>query len=164
MSRLSSADTPTTEVDAPEETPVDTARQELVERLAAELGDGLLESVVDNGDVWVRVRRDAWRATAEACKAALAMDYFCFLSGIDWMPSASPNPEESVSTEVEGVEDEEPAEPAAEPEPEPAPSGAASATEGWTTGVAGGDTRFQVLLPLTATDPHTVPDPAQEPS
>ena len=155
MSRLSSADTPTTEVDAPEETPVDTARQELVERLAAELGDGLLESVVDNGDVWVRVRRDAWRATAEACKAALAMDYFCFLSGIDWMPSASPNPEESVSTEVEGVEDEEPAEPAAaEPEPEPAPSGAASATEGWTTGVAGGDTRFQVLLRLYSTTSH----------
>jgi len=27
-----------------------------------------------------------------------------------------------------------------------------------------GDTRFQVLLPLTATDPDTVPDPAQEPS
>jgi signal transduction histidine kinase len=27
-----------------------------------------------------------------------------------------------------------------------------------------GDTRFQVLLPLTATEPHTVPDPAQEPS
>ncbi|MEU6231344.1 ATP-binding protein [Streptomyces sp. NPDC047042] len=27
-----------------------------------------------------------------------------------------------------------------------------------------GDTRFQVLLPLTATDPDTAPDPAQEPS
>jgi NADH-quinone oxidoreductase subunit C len=156
VSRLSSADTPTADVEAAEE-PVDTARQELVERLTTALGDGVVESVIDKGDVWVRVRVDAWRAAAEACRSVLAMDYFCFLSGIDWMPSTQPNPEESVETVIEGEEgDEAEAQAEAEPEAEaePAAEAAAPAADGWTTGVAGGDTRFQVLLRLYSTTTH----------
>jgi NADH-quinone oxidoreductase subunit C len=149
---LSSADT-----EAPEETPVDTARQALVETLGAELGDALVESVVDKSDVWVRVRADAWADAARACRDKLAMNYFCFLSGIDWMPSSAPNPEDSVTSDIEGVEDEEAAAPEVEPEPEPEPEPAAPAAneqDGWRTGVAGGDTRFQVLLRLYSTATH----------
>jgi NADH-quinone oxidoreductase subunit C len=150
---LSSADTPTAELEAPEEAPVDTARQEIVERLTSELGDGVVESVIDKGDVWVRVRTDAWHAAAAACRNLLGMDYFCFLSGIDWMPSAAPNPEVA-DVEVEGAEGEE-AEAAAEPEEEPEPEPVQEATgDGWTTGVAGGETRFQVLLRLYSTRTH----------
>ncbi len=151
---MSSADTPTAEIEeVPAEAPVDTARQELVDRLASSLGDGLLASVIDKGDVWVRIRADAWHDAAVACRDALAMDYFCFLSGIDWMPSAAPNPEVA-DVEVDG-DDAEEAVPEPEPEAAPEPEAeAAPASDGWTTGVTGGDTRFQVLLRLYSTATH----------
>jgi len=85
VSRLSSTDTPTEEEAAPE---VDTARNELVARFTAHLGEGLLESHVDPGvDVWLRVSRESWLEAAEFAKSGLGFGYFSFLSGIDWMPS-----------------------------------------------------------------------------
>ena len=57
-------------------------------------------------------------AAAEVCRDALGLDYFCFLSGIDWMPSA-PNPEESVSTDISAdADDAEDEDAAAEAEAE----------------------------------------------
>ena len=86
------------------------------------------------------------------------------------MPSA-PNPEdaETLSVEPEAEADEAPdaeeaAEAEAEHEAEPQPSEAGTVAafetaedepaEGWTTGVAGGDTRFQVFARLHSTGRH----------
>ena len=161
MSPLSSADTET-----PAEPEVDAIREELLGQLQERLGDAVVGSEIAKGDIWLRVAPDAWRRTAEACRE-LGFDFFCFLSGLDWMPSA-PNPEdaETLSVEPEAEADEAPnpeeaAEAEAEHEEEPQPSEAGSVAafetaegepdEGWKTGVAGGDTRFQVFARLYST-------------
>ncbi len=118
--------------------------RDILEVLRTELGEGFVESHAQRGDLWVRVRADAWKRTAEVCRRQLGFDYFCFLSGIDWMPHTWPNPKV-----VEGDgEGEEPA----QPEPEPSPP----TREGgkYETGVAGGDTRFQVFARLYSTTRH----------
>ena len=130
------------------------------------LGDAVVGSHIHAGDLWVRVRREDWRRTVEACKG-LGYDFFCFLSGLDWMPSA-PNPEdaETLSVEPEAEEDEapapEPAEGAGEQQHDEATPAGAVATEdttpetdgdegGWKTGWGGGETRFQVFARLLST-------------
>ena len=159
---MSSADTEEQQ-QAPE---VDTARQQVLDELTAALGEAIVESHIENADLWVRVRAQDWRRAAEACKS-IGFVYFDFLSGLDWMPSA-PNPEdaETLSVEPEAEADEAPnpeeaAEAEAEHEEEPQPSEAGSVAafetaegepdEGWKTGVAGGDTRFQVFARLYST-------------
>ncbi len=136
------------------------ARQEALDALKATLGDAVVGEDVHAGDLWIRVLASEWRRAVEACKAA-GFNYFDFLSGLDWMPSA-PNPEdaETLSVEPEADADEAPnpdeaAEAEAEHEAEPQPSEAGTVAafetpggepaEGWQTGVAGGDTRFQVF-------------------
>ena len=112
----------------------DPVREGLVERLTAALGDDkVVGSLVDKGDVCVRVDRSAWRAAAQFLKEH-GFSYFCFLSAIDWMPSAE------LSTRYEQVY--QPAEGAAGAEAEEGAAGA------MTTGTAGGDTRFQVFMRL----------------
>jgi NADH-quinone oxidoreductase subunit C len=136
------------------------ARQQVLDELKAALGEAVVGEEIHAGDLWIRVPRSEWRRAAEACKS-VGFDYFDFLSGLDWMPSA-PNPEdaETLSVEPEADADEAPdaeeaAEAEAEHEAEPQPSEAGTVAafetaagepdEGWTTGVAGGDTRFQVF-------------------
>jgi NADH-quinone oxidoreductase subunit C len=145
---------------------VDAVRQGLLDELTAALGDAVVGSHIQAGDLWVRVRREDWRRAAEACKS-LGFEYFDFLSGIDWMPSA-PNPEdaETLSVEPEADADEAAdAEAAAEAqaehdaEPQPSEAGTVAAYEiaegepesGWKTGWAGGETRFQVFARLHST-------------
>lgn len=151
MSRLSSA-----EVVADG----DQARARL-DALVTELGDDAVGSeVVRNGDVMVRVTAAAWKRAAEVCKAH-GYDYFCFLSGLDWMPSTAPNPRASVSDELDTGDDEAPGA-AADEEPEPEPAAAEPEAEpelpagglGYPTGVTGGDTRFQVFARLYSTARH----------
>jgi NADH-quinone oxidoreductase subunit C len=68
--------------------PGDGLREGIVQQLREVLGDALLDSLVKPGDdVWVRVRTDSWRAAGMALRDVVGCDYFCFLSGIDWMPS-----------------------------------------------------------------------------
>ncbi len=68
--------------------PGDGLREGIVQQLREVLGDALIDSLVKPGDdVWVRVRTDAWRAAGLALRDVVGCDYFCFLSGIDWMPS-----------------------------------------------------------------------------
>ncbi|MDQ3569579.1 MAG: NADH-quinone oxidoreductase subunit C [Actinomycetota bacterium] len=112
----------------------DSTRQQVVEALKAELDDAVVASEVSGGDVWVRVDRTAWRQAAEACRRRLDMDYFCFLSGIDWL----------VNPELSGEKRWDPAGEAPEPE-----TGAED--EGYQTGVTGGETRFQLLARLYST-------------
>jgi NADH-quinone oxidoreductase subunit C len=120
--------------DAPE---VDEARQGVLATLADALGDALLDSHIAPGHaLWVRVDRDAWVATAEAAKFRLGCTFFDYLSAIDWMPSPWGRYEDA---EV-GVG--------------PTPFDHDAAFE---TGVAGGDTRFQIMCRLANVRRHTEP-------
>jgi NADH-quinone oxidoreductase subunit C len=161
---LSSADTTETAETAeaveaaPESDPV---REALLDALTQELGDAVVGSEINRGDLWVRVRADAWKRTAEVCRDRLGFDYFCFLSGLDWMPSA-PNPEESVSTDISADADDAPDDAAAaeaeaaqeQPIADDAESAEPSPDGTPVTGVAGGDTRFQVFARLYSTTQH----------
>ncbi|MEO6121779.1 MAG: NADH-quinone oxidoreductase subunit C [Acidimicrobiales bacterium] len=120
----------------------DALRETMADTLRRSLGDGVIGSEIAGGDLWVRVRRTAWKRTAEVCRNELAMDYFCFLAGLDWLENKDLGGEKvwdpdggAASAEVvEGADDAG----------EPAPPEAAVRV----TGVAGGDTRFQVLARL----------------
>ena len=144
MSRLSSAadeGTATTPADEAGGTDADPLREELVAALRQHLGDAVLASEIAGGDVWVRIDRSAWVKAAEVLRHTMGMDYFCFLSGIDWMinPDLSGekiwDPDGGASLEGgEGMDDGGAADEAAE-----------QADAGLKTGVAGGDSRFQLL-------------------
>jgi len=118
----------------------DSTLQQLVEVLKAELDDSVVGSEVAGGDVWVRVDVDAWLQAAQACQRRLDMDYFCFLSGIDWLDNPDLSGEkrwdpDGGATQGDAAADDGDAEPEG----------------GLQTGVAGGDTRFQVLARLYST-------------
>jgi NADH-quinone oxidoreductase subunit C len=108
--------------------PVDELRQGILAALQKELGDAIVAHEVANGDLWIRVTKEAWRTAGDIAKRQ-GFDYFCFLSAIDWLP----NPDLS----GEKIWDPD--------------ATAADGTTGSTaqaTGVAGGDTRFQVFARL----------------
>lgn len=111
----------------------------LLADLESHLGPSLLESQIERGDLWVRVDREAWQRTAEVLRHEMAMDYFSFLSGIDWMPHTWPNPKVA--------DEEDPSEPETIIE-EPAEDGGDGRYE---TGYAGGQTRFQVFARVHST-------------
>ncbi len=163
MSRLSSAEPGEPQDQAQAEEPQEDEQEEkahpLADALADELGDDVVGRETRNGDAWLRVRPEAWRRTAEVCKR-LGFDYFCFLSAIDWAPATSQTRGE-VAAGVEGGDEEE-----AQPGPSGDQEAAAYASttgeeesEGgpgaWETGVAGGETRFQVLARLYSTREKT---------
>jgi NADH-quinone oxidoreductase subunit C len=112
---------------APEPDPV---RDPILAALTAALGDEVLGSVVAKGDLTVRVANGAWRRTVQWCKDQ-GFTYFCFLSGIDWLPDPD------AASRYENVY---------------APAAEEAAPTEMTTGVAGGDTRFQVFARLYDTD------------
>ena len=133
------AEAQATPEDEPAPREPDPLRDPIVEQLRAALGDDVLGSEVLKGDVTVRVANGAWHRTAEWAKSK-GFTYFCFLSGIDWLPSAD------AATRYENVY-------AAGATDEEAVDGAGGAGETQrTTGYAGGDTRFQVLLRLYDVD------------
>lgn len=109
--------------------PTDEQRDALVAVLADALGSGLVESHVEPGvDVWVRVTADAWVETATVLRDRCAMTYFNFLSAVDWMPSP-------YGRDMDAQVD-------LSPEASDESDAPADALE---TGVAGGETRFQLL-------------------
>ena len=129
MVRLS--DTSTTDADTePKALPGDGLREGVVDLLRNALGEDLLDShLVPNDDLWVRVDRSVWRRTGEVLAAA-GFDYFCFLSAIDWLPSPWGRGEDDPD----------------DPPPE-------RSTE-IVQGVAGGETRFQLLARLNDVHRH----------
>lgn len=135
---MSSTDNGTDAAETPELPPTDTVREEMLATLQAALGDAILGSHVDRGDLWVRVANASWKQAAQVCKEQLACDYFCFLSGLDWLPNPVGNAEKvwlPAGETIEGDETEE-------------------APTTMTTGLAGGDTRFQVFARLYSTTRH----------
>jgi NADH-quinone oxidoreductase subunit C len=121
-------DTPVaTEEAAPAEEPVETdpVREALVEQLAAQFKDGIVDTHIAKGDLWVRVANDKWHDVVAFCKTTLNMRWFDFLSGLDWLNN--PN----LSAEKLWDADAAPATP-----------------ELIARGYAGGDTRFQVMCRL----------------
>jgi NADH-quinone oxidoreductase subunit C len=134
----SEADAPPAEADAPPaeaKAPVDEVRRGLVDTMRAALGEAVLDEHIAGGDAWVRVAASSWAAAASVAKHQLGMTYFCFLAGIDWKQA------DLTATQLWDPE----AEPSADPGDGPG---------AWTTGVAGGETRFQVMCRLYNTVTH----------
>ncbi|MEO7397367.1 MAG: NADH-quinone oxidoreductase subunit C [Ilumatobacteraceae bacterium] len=112
------------------ELPGDALRERAVDTLRAALGDALIDSLVKPGDdVWVRVRADSWRAAGHALRDKLGMDFFCFLSAIDWMPSPYGRSEDEPGAVIERRTE---------------------IVQGYT----GGESRFQMLARVSSTTSH----------
>jgi NADH-quinone oxidoreductase subunit C len=128
VSQLSSdttSDTPIAEL------PGDALRERAVDQLRSAIGDALIDSLVKPGDdMWVRVRTDAWREAGMALRDAVGLDYFCYMSCMDWLPSPF------------GRGEDDPTQPPVERSTE--------IVQGYT----GGETRFQMLVRLTSTKLH----------
>jgi NADH-quinone oxidoreductase subunit C len=131
------AQAPAEEAPAPAPREPDPVRDPVVAALREALGDDVLGDEVARGDMTVRVANGAWRRTAQWCKDH-GFTYFCFLSGIDWLPDPEAASRYENTFSGAGAEADADAEPAAPAE--------------ITTGVAGGDTRFQVLCRLYDVD------------
>ena len=122
---MSSSDSAAVDTDA-SATDTDAEAEALLARIRGALGEAVVGSHTASGDVWVRVERDRWAELARFMRDEEGFGYFNFLSAIDWLPSPFGRDMDSV---VDNVLDP--------PEPKEPPP-----TE---TGVAGGDTRFQLL-------------------
>jgi len=129
-------------------TATDDRQQALLEDLTTRLGGAVVGSHIRSGDLWVRVRPDAWVRAARECKA-MSFDYFCYLSGLDWLPHTWPNPKV-----IEGVAPDADDEAALPAEDEAAFEVEEPASNEIVTGYAGGDTRFQVIARLYSTIRH----------
>ncbi len=135
---MPSADTEPSEVE-PQSTPVDEAREALVESLRVELGPDLLQTHVAPGvDVWARVANDAWSTACNFLKNAQNYGFFDFLSAVDWLPSPYGRSHEAeVDVHLGSAE---------------------SPSESWdstiVTGYGGGETRFQALARVYSLSSH----------
>lgn len=138
---------------------VDGARQPLLDALRASLGPDLLGSVLQPGDdLVVRVARASWHRAMEFCRDRLGMTYFCFLAGLDWQPNPGLLGEKAWEAEEAVIEQTEEAIEEDVGDPDAAGADAAAASESpvaetaptgrHPTGVAGGDSRFQVFVRL----------------
>ena len=106
----------------------DEVREAVLAELTDELGDALVGSHLAAGiDLTVRVTSEAWATTAEFLKEEMGFGYFGFLSAIDWLPSPFGR---DMDSQVDLALDE----PAHPDDAEPMEQG-----------LAGGETRFQVL-------------------
>jgi NADH-quinone oxidoreductase subunit C len=103
---------------------------EIVEVLAAALGDGYLAHHYSARDAWVRVAPGSWREAARVCKEQLGLTYLCFVSAIDWKQAPDLGGEKLWDPDAEPTVDR------------------GDGPGRWVTGLAGGETRFQVFARL----------------
>jgi NADH-quinone oxidoreductase subunit C len=123
---------PTAPAVEPEPEPTDEVRLAMRAAVAESLGDAVLGSrIIDAGEVIIRVATPAWAEVAKIARHKLRCGYFCFLNGIDWLPSPFGRYEDS---------------------PLDAPRQPASTDI--VTGVGGGDTRFQVFARVVDIERH----------
>ena len=106
------------------------AHEAVVARLQADLGDAFLDAADVHGDLVVRVKREAWRHTAQIARHELGCDYLSFVAGLDWMPAPVIAEEGSGDTSA-------PVQP-----------------REMTFGVTGSDGRFQVFAHVESTRRH----------
>jgi len=118
-----------TEVE-PEAPPPTPRHGEIVEVLRTELGEGFVEHAYSATEAWARVAPAAWRDAGRACRARLGLSYLCFVSVIDWKQAPDLGAQKRWDPDAEPTED-----------PGDGPGS-------WSTGVAGGSTRFQVFARL----------------
>lgn len=117
----------------------DSAREQLLASLTDGLGDAIVGSHINPGhDLCIRVTADAWATTAEYLRNHLRYRWFDWLSAIDWMPSPFGRSMDSEVDKTLGLA--EAVEEAAKAE--------------IVTGVAGGDTRFQVFARVHSLTEH----------
>jgi NADH-quinone oxidoreductase subunit C len=124
------------EADQPQPAPVDPARQPLVDSLREALGDDVLEHVIEGGDLWVRVAASAWVQAVRVARDQLGMTYFGFLSAIDWKQNPDLGGTKLWDPDAEAGE------------------GPSDGPGQWSTGKAGGATRFQVVCRLYNVTTH----------
>jgi NADH-quinone oxidoreductase subunit C len=151
----------------------DALRQPMLDLLQGDLGGNLLGFELNAGDdLCIRVDRSVWRHTVELCRDRLGLSYFCFLSGIDWQQNPSLlgekawEAEEAVIEATEGaIEEDAGDDDAAGVDAAAAEDAAAEEAMGEAilaedgppalrTGVAGGDSRFQVFARLYNVTTH----------
>ena len=117
-----------------EEVKTDPVREALAKAFADELGDGFVDQHINPGsDLWIRVTADAWVDATRFARDKLGMTWLDFVSAIDWMPNPYGREMEAEQDWVVHGRDE-------------------SEAEEMTTGVAGGETRFQMLLRVYSTE------------
>ena len=119
----------------------------LLERAEAEFAEALVGSHTADGELWVRVSRDAWADLAAWLIRDAGFTFFNFLSAVDWMPSPfGRDMDSTVDNAHNASESEIGSEPQSEIRSEPQPEAE--------TGVAGGDTRFQLLARVNDVGSH----------
>jgi NADH-quinone oxidoreductase subunit C len=118
----------------------DEVREGLLATLTEALGDKVLGSHVEPGhELWVRVQRSAWVEAAELARDRLGCTFFDFLSALDWLPSPWGRYEDALI------------------DVEPSTNGSSDHAAGddtVATGVAGGETRFQMVCRLVNVRQH----------
>jgi len=126
----------TTEEVVEEEVVTDTVREAIAKAFADELGDGFIEQHINPGsDLWIRIAASSWVDAALFARNKLGMTWLDFISAMDWLPNPYGREMESEQDwVVHGKEDATP--------------------EEMTTGIAGGDTRFQMMMRLYSTEEH----------
>ena len=120
------------------------ALQRIADVLGRELGDAVLATVLDKGDLWVRVERSAWHRAVEVCKRQLGLSWFGFLSGLDWQPAPDMSAEKLFKSEEAGDDED-----AVDGDDADDATDEAEVVTEMRTGVAGGDSRFQVMCRLS---------------
>ncbi len=153
MSTIVSVDVAPATVSTANTSTTDAVAQRLLDLFVGELGGRSLTTEIQRHEIHVRVALADW---VNACRAAkrIGFDYFCFLSGLDWLN----NPDQTTRYEnVWGtVEEDEPAADGAEPVEavEVEPVAVATEPSGPRTGLGGGDTRFQVFARFVSSREH----------
>jgi NADH-quinone oxidoreductase subunit C len=129
--------------DTEEAAPSDEVREGLLATFTEVLGDQVVGSHIQPGrELWVRIDRSAWVAAAELAKTRLGCTFFDYLSAIDWLPSPWGRYEDALV------------------DVEPSANGSSNGTTddagpaALATGVAGGDTRFQLMCRLVDVRRH----------
>ena len=114
----------------------DPVREAIAKALSDHLGDAFLEQHINPGrDLWIRIDPSAWVAVATYARDRLGMTWLDYISAIDWMPNPYGREMEAEQDWVVHGKDEKEA-------------------EEMSTGVAGGNSRFQMLLRLYSTEEH----------
>lgn len=118
------------------ENAADPQREELLEEIKDELGPAVIGEHLEFGqDLTVRVQVQSWHRFAEVLSQKMGFNFFDFLSAIDWKESPFGRSLDS-AVDIKLGNTEEPEAPSEEIE----------------TGLAGGDTRFQVFARLYSID------------